>query len=148
VVPKPAGATQAERLMDRAVRVRLPSRLLVVDDSPTMRGIVRKILSGCRFPHEVVEASSGFEALKHCATGSIDVVIIDYNMPCITGVETVSEIRRQFPKVGAVMMTAQPIDDALSERARAAGAIAILKKPFFATDLDAAIRRLYGLFTP
>jgi len=148
IVPKPGGAPQAERLMDGAIRVRLPSRVLLVDDSSTTRGVVRKLLGGSRFPMEISEAGDGFEALKQVATGIIDVVVVDYNMPGLTGVETVSEIRRQYPKVGAVMMTSMPIDDALSERARAAGAIAILKKPFFASDIDSALRRLYGLFAP
>jgi PleD family two-component response regulator len=44
------------RLIERSMRVRIPSRVLLVDDSSTMRSIVRKILGATRFPFDVSEA--------------------------------------------------------------------------------------------
>jgi CheY-like chemotaxis protein len=54
------------------------------------------------------------------------------------------EIKRLNPAVAVVMMTST-VDDALAERAHAAGALAFLKKPFFPADIDATLERYYGL---
>jgi len=133
-------------VIERCIRVRLPSRVLVVDDSATMRGIVRKLLSASRFRLEIAEAPEGIEALKQCSSGSFDFVFLDYNMPGLNGIETLAEIKRQYPRTEVVMMTSTQ-DDAVAERAQAAGAAAFLKKPFYAADIDAVLHSIYGLRT-
>ncbi|MGH6770679.1 MAG: response regulator [Xanthobacteraceae bacterium] len=144
VVARPADATQARVLMERCIHVRLPKRIMIVDDSLTMRSIVRKILAASRFRMDIVEAQEGIAALKQLATGKYDVVFLDYNMPGINGVETLSEIRRQYPRLGVVIMTSTA-DEELAERARLAGASAFLKKPFYPADIDAILHRILGL---
>jgi len=72
---------------------------------------------------------------------------VDYNMPGLNGIETVSEIKRQFPRLSVVMMTSTP-DGAIAERARVAGATAFLKKPFYPADLDAVLYSVFGLRVP
>jgi len=126
--------------------VRLPSRVLVVDDSATMRSIVRKLLSASRFRLEIAEAEDGIQALKQMGAGRFDFVVLDYNMPGLNGVETLSEIKRQYPRVGVVMMSSAQ-DEGVAERARAAGAAAFLRKPFYASDIDAVLHSVYGLQT-
>jgi CheY-like chemotaxis protein len=147
VVTKPATLEQAKAMIGRCVRVRLPSRVLVVDDSATMRSIVRKLLSASRFRLEIAEAEDGIQALKQIGTGRFDFVVLDYNMPGLNGVETLSEIKRQHPRVGVVIMSSAQ-DEGVAERARAAGAAAFLKKPFYASDIDAVLHSVYGLQTP
>jgi CheY-like chemotaxis protein len=144
VVLQPADAQGAKALMERCIRVRLPKRILVVDDSQTMRGIVRKILGASRFRLEVTDAQEGIEALNQIATGAFDMVFLDYNMPGLNGVETLSEIKRQYPKLGVVLMTSTA-DEVIAERARKAGASAFLKKPFYPADIDAILHRVLGL---
>jgi PleD family two-component response regulator len=61
---KPVRLEEARRLIERSMRVRIPSRVLVVDDSSTMRSIVRKILGATRFPFDISEAAEGAAALK------------------------------------------------------------------------------------
>src|SRR5206468_2664956 len=63
VVVKPATRKQAKSLLERCGQLRLPRRILL-DDSATMRGIVRKILTASRFQLEISEAPEGFDALK------------------------------------------------------------------------------------
>jgi CheY-like chemotaxis protein len=147
VVTKPATLEQAKAMIGRCVRVRLPSRVLVVDDSATMRSIVRKLLSASRFRLEIAEAEDGIQALKQIGTGRFDFVVLDYNMPGLNGVETLSEIKRQYPRVGVVIMSSAQ-DEGVAERARAAGAAAFLRKPFYASDIDAVLHSVYGLQTP
>ena len=64
-----------------------------------MRSIVRKILVASRFRLEIAEAQEGIEALKQIATGKFDLVFLDYNMPGLNGVETLAEIKRQYPNL-------------------------------------------------
>ncbi len=147
VVTMPTRIEQAKVLIDRCVRLRLPSRVLVVDDSATMRAIVRKLLNGTRFTLDISEAEEGLDALKKIGSGKFDFVFLDHNMPGLTGVETLSEIKRQYPRVQVVIMTSTE-DDAVAERAQAAGATAFLKKPFYLADVDAVLHGIYGLRMP
>jgi len=146
-VVKPTNLDEAKAVLNRCVRVRLPSRVLVVDDSATMRSIVRKILSATRFRLDIFEAQEGIEALKQVRTGKFDFVFLDYNMPGLNGVETLAEIKRQYPRVEVVMMTSAQ-DDAVADRARTAGATAFLKKPFYPADIEAVLHSIYGLRIP
>ncbi|MGI8524764.1 MAG: response regulator [Pseudolabrys sp.] len=73
-----------------------------------------------------------------------DIVMLDYNMPGFNGFETLSEIKRVVPRVAVVMMTST-LDETLAKRARASGAIAFLKKPFYPADIDAVLDRHFGL---
>ena len=141
-LPRPADADAARDLVERCIRLRLPKRVLVVDDSGTMRSIVRKILSGSRFALEVSEAGAGADALTKVAAG-IDLVLLDCNMPGIDGFETLAQLRQIAPKVVVVMMTATE-DEAIAGRARSSGAAAFIKKPFYPADMDAVIVGIYG----
>ncbi len=140
---KPAGPEQATRLIARSIRVRLPSRVLVVDDSSTMRSIVRKLLAGTRFPLDVREADEGFAALKYVREAGIDLVFLDYNMPGFSGLETLAELKREKRRVSVVIMSSAS-DQSLPGRARGYGA-AFLKKPFYPADIEAMLCRFYGL---
>jgi CheY-like chemotaxis protein len=141
-LPQPATTEEARTLVERCVRLRLPKRVLVVDDSKTMRSIVRKILSGSRFALEVSEAEAGADALNQVANG-FDLVLLDCNMPGIDGFETLAQIRQKAPRADVVMMTTAEDGD-LAKRAEASGAAAFIKKPFYPADIDAIITRLYG----
>ncbi|MBV9955664.1 MAG: response regulator [Pseudolabrys sp.] len=141
-VAKPADNEGARLLVERCVKTRLPQRLLIVDDSGTMRGIVRKILSASRYALQVSEAEEGIGALKKLNETAVDIVMLDYNMPGFNGLETLAEIKRLAPKVSVIMMSST-LDSAVAERAQAQGA-AFLKKPFYPADVDAIFDRLYG----
>jgi DNA-binding response OmpR family regulator len=130
-------------LIERSIRLRLTSRALIVDDSPTMRSIVRKLLAATRFPLEISEADEGFAALKQVGEAGIDLVFLDYNMPGFSGIETLAEFKRLKRRVDVVIMTSDD-DESLPGRAREYGA-AFLKKPFYPADIDAVLCRFYGL---
>jgi CheY-like chemotaxis protein len=142
VAAKPTRLEEARRLVERSVRVRIPSRFLIVDDSSTMRSVVRKILAATRFPFAVTEAAEGFAAIKLAGETDFDLVFLDYNMPGFSGLETLSELKREKRRMSVVVMTSMQ-DGALAERARAAGA-AFLTKPFFPADIEAILTRHYG----
>jgi CheY-like chemotaxis protein len=140
---RPTRPEQAQWLLERSTKVWLSSRVLVVDDSPTMRSIVRKTLAATRFPLDVSEADEGFLALRLVREKDFDIVFLDYNMPEFNGLETLSEFKREERRVTVVMMTSSPSEE-LAERARGLGA-AFLKKPFFPADIEAVLSGFYGL---
>jgi CheY-like chemotaxis protein len=141
---RPTCSDDARKLVNACVRAKLPNRVLVVDDSSTMRSIVRKILSASRFLLDVHEASEGGAALAQLATGKFGIVFLDYNMPGLNGFETLAKIKRDHPGIGVVMITSA-LDDDVAARARAAGAVGFLKKPFYPADIDEMLARHYGL---
>ena len=144
VVTKPSTLAEAQYLIDRVLRARLPNRVLVVDDSSTMRSIVRKILTATRFPLEVAEAEEGGAALVRLRNGNFDIIFLDYNMPGLNGLDTLAEIKRDHPRLEVVMITSTQ-DEAVATRVRAAGAAAFLKKPFFPADIDAVLHAFCGM---
>ncbi len=111
--------------------------------SATMRSIVRKTLVATRFPLEVSEAEEGIAALKLVHGGDFHIVFLDYNMPGLSGLETLAEFKRVKRRVNVVLMTSTQ-DETVAERARAAGA-GFLKKPFFPADIETALCGFYGL---
>jgi CheY-like chemotaxis protein len=139
----PARLEQARWLLERSIRVRLPSRVLVVDDSATMRSIVRKTLAATRFSLEISEAEEGLAALKMAHGGDFDIVFLDYNMPGFSGLQTLAEFKREKRRAKVVLMTSTQ-DETVAERARAQGA-GFLKKPFFPADIETALCGFYGL---
>jgi CheY-like chemotaxis protein len=140
---KPLGLEKATQLIDRSARVRIPSRVLIVDDSTTMRSIIRKILNATRFPLDVSEVGRGGEALELTRQTEFDLILLDYYMPGFTGLETMGEIRREWGRTTFVLISSAQ-DDAVAKRARALGA-GFLKKPFYLADLEAVLCDFYGL---
>jgi CheY-like chemotaxis protein len=143
VLARPASAQDAQRLVELCLRVKFPTRVLLVDDSGTMRSIVRKILGASGFALDIHEASEGASALDQVRDGGFGVVFLDYNMPGFNGIETLSAIKRENPSVAVVIMTST-LDNVVAERARAAGALGYLKKPFYPADVDALLERHFG----
>jgi CheY-like chemotaxis protein len=143
VAEKPAWPAAARRLIERSIHTRIASRVLLVDDSSTMRSIVRRTLKATRFPFEVTEAAEGFAALKLAAESEFDIVFLDYNMPGFSGLETLAEFKREKRRMTVVVITSAD-DASLAARVRAEGA-AFLKKPFYPADVEAALIGHYGL---
>jgi CheY-like chemotaxis protein len=141
---KPASAEEAGRLVEICVRAKIPTRVLVVDDSGTMRSIVRKILSASHFALNIDDAAEGNAALDQLRSGKFDMVFLDYNMPGLNGFETLAQIKRECAGVAVVMMSSTG-DNGVAERAQALGAHAFLKKPFYPADIDTVLERYYRL---
>ena len=139
----PSTADEAIALLSRCIRVRVPSRVLVVDDSPTMRSIVRKILAATRFPLEITEAERGPQAIKLARLSRFHVAFVDQHLPGLTGLETIAAMAREHRHLTFALMTSTK-DEAVETRANALG-VAFLKKPFFLADTETVLRRSCGL---
>jgi CheY-like chemotaxis protein len=147
VVVKPDSIEKAKVIIDRCVRLRMPTSVLIVDDSAALRGIVRKVLATTRFVLDIEESGGGLAALKQVADRKFDIVFLDDLMPDLGGLETLIAIKHRYPKIPVVLMMSTN-DQKFGERARAAGAAAFLKKPFYPTDVDAVLRSYFGLRVP
>jgi len=106
--------------------------ILVVDDSPTMRGMVSHALNEAGF--ETKEAENGKDALIKLTmmeNGQPDVIVTDVNMPEMDGIELVREIRKipAFKYVPVLVLTTDDTEEK-KEIGRAAGATGWLVKPF------------------
>jgi CheY-like chemotaxis protein len=143
IATKPVQFLDAKRFLENVSRVRRTCRALVLDDSSTMRSIVRKTLAATRFPFDVSEAAQGGEAIELACNVDFDIVFVDYNLPGFSGLETMAEIRRLKRDPAFVLITSTQ-DPAVEMRARSNGA-AFLKKPFFPADIEAILCNYYGL---
>jgi two-component system, NtrC family, response regulator AtoC len=114
-------------------------RVLVADDDEGVRLYLSVILSeeGCR----VLSAPDGFEGWEILKTNPVDLLITDYKMPRMNGLDLISWSRLHLPEVPAVLMTGQE-DPVLEAAARACGALRVFLKPLPLEELLLLIGRL------
>jgi two-component system chemotaxis response regulator CheY len=119
-------------------------KILVVDDSRTVRQQVGSILTEAGY--EVVEASDGVEGVETiAATPDLSLVICDVNMPKLSGVDMLAQVKQDPKHAGLqVLMLTTEGQPALVARAKAAGARGWIVKPFKQDLLLAAVRKLAG----
>ncbi len=120
-------------------------RFLVVDDSSTMRRIIINTLN--KLGHqEIVEASNGREGLDRLNTDTVDMVITDWNMPEMSGIEFIRALRTidKVKELPVLMVTTNAAKDDIVEALRA-GVNNYIVKPFtpdtFKEKIQAAIER-------
>lgn len=105
-------------------------KALVVDDSRATRTILRSSLQ--REGFEVIEAGDGQQALKQLtASGPVDVALVDWNMPVMTGYELIQALRadKSFDGMSIMMVTTES-EMSQMQRALDAGANEYVMKPF------------------
>jgi len=106
-------------------------RILIVEDSPTMRALLNSALEGLEEPVKITEASSGFEALRCLPRESFDLIVTDINMPDINGLELVSFAKSNaaYRSIPLVIVSTEG-SERDRERGLELGADAYLVKPF------------------
>ncbi len=113
------------------------SSVLVVDDEPSLRRVLRTSLSASGF--SVEEARNGEEAVGAVQQHRFDLVVLDINMPGMGGVEACQRIRESSPRVGIVMLTVRDLERTKSARLKRARTI-MFSKPFRLRELVARLR--------
>ena len=117
------------------------SHILIVDDSPTIRRMVRASLAPMGI--DFIEAASGLEAIERLALGPIQLMVLDLNMPDMHGLEVLGFVRanQKFQQLPVLVLTTR--DDPESRTAAMqAGATSYLTKPFTPQALLAEARGL------
>ena len=120
-------------------------RILIVDDSTTIRKMVRASLAGVSSDVEFTEAATGLEAIEQLALGGVRLIVLDLNMPDMHGIDVLKFVRghRIHKDVPVIVLTTRG-DDASRATATAAGATTYLTKPFAPNVLAGAARALLG----
>jgi two-component system chemotaxis response regulator CheY len=118
-------------------------RVLVVDDSESVRQQVTDALTGAGF--DVVQAGDGMSALMRASENSFSAIVLDVNMPILGGVETLERLK-QDPKTSSisVIMLTTEAQRSMIERARQSGAKAWLIKPVKMESLVSTVLKIAG----
>jgi two-component system chemotaxis response regulator CheY len=115
--------------------------ILVVDDSPTMRGMIRKALADGGF--SVLEAGNGCEGLARLKEQSVHLVLTDMNMPQMDGISFVRAVRQdpRFSRTPILVLTTESAGE-MKSSGKAAGANGWIVKPFRPEDLCQVVAKV------
>lgn len=118
-------------------------KALVVDDSMTIRRIVIKALSIVGI-NDATEAGDGMEALKATEDAEFDLILLDWNMPKMTGIDTLRALRQAGKKTPVIMVTTEAEKSRVIEAIKT-GANDYLIKPFSPDQLAAKVKNVIGV---
>ena len=121
----------------------LKMRILVVDDFASMRKIIKGLLKQIGFQN-IEEADDGSTALEKLKIGEFDLVICDWNMPEVPGIEVLKAVRNdpQLKDLPFLMVTAEAKKDNVMEAVKA-GVNQYIVKPFTAETLKKKIEKIF-----
>ena len=117
-------------------------RILIIDDEDQPRRMLQQVLT--RAGYEVIEARNGNEGLQYFRARPTDLIITDILMPEKEGLETIIDIRREFPAVKIIAISGGGRTGNLNflEVAKRLGAQHTLQKPFELQEMLGAVRDL------
>ena len=121
-------------------------KILVVDDFLTMRRIIINLLRQLGF-NNVTEAADGQQAWQRMQDGDIDLIVSDWNMPNMTGIEFLKQVRadEKFKKTPFIMVTAEGKKENVIAAVHA-GVSNYIVKPFNAATLKEKMSKVIGDF--
>ncbi len=119
----------------------MPKQILIADDSESIREILTFSLE--RAGYQVLAASDGLEAYNYLDGRSIDLLLTDYHMPNVNGLELISKVRQTdtYKYLPILVLTTEKQGDIVRE-AREAGATGWLLKPFSNEKLIQTLRKV------
>ena len=122
-------------------------KILVVDDFSTMRRIVKNLLADLGYAN-ITEADDGKTAWPLLQAGNFDFVVTDWNMPGMTGIDLLKQIRgdARIGKTPVLMVTAEAQRDQIIEAAQA-GVNGYIIKPFTAQTLKEKLDKIFQRLT-
>ncbi|MGQ0695279.1 MAG: response regulator [Nitrospiraceae bacterium] len=117
-------------------------RVLIVDDEPDIRKVVRLTLQ--KAGYDVIEAENGEKAIEAINTGEnrllLDVIVCDIRMPKVNGIEAIAYFRQNYPRVPLIVLTGFPDTDMATSLLRQ-GVVDYLVKPVEGEKLKASVAR-------
>ncbi|GAB1694709.1 response regulator [Krasilnikovia sp. M28-CT-15] len=119
-------------------------KILIADDSRVMRQIVTRTLRQAGFDgHDLIEATDGKETLDKAQGEKPDLIISDWNMPEMTGVEVLRRLRAAGNNVKFGFVTSECTQE-MQDEAAAAGSAFFIVKPFTAEQFDEVFTPILG----
>jgi len=125
----------------------MPFNVLVVDDSSSIRAIVKKIIKVSGFDvGELWDASDGLVALSVLEEKQVDIVLTDINMPNMDGMELITRMSKddRMSTIPVVVVSTEGSDKKMNE-AMAMGAVGYVKKPFMPEDIRRTLNDILGV---
>ena len=120
--------------------------VLIVDDSSSMRAVIKKIIKVSGFNvGECWEAADGKEAMKVLTNEWVDLVLTDINMPNMNGMELITEMKKDQVQrsIPVVMVTTEGAEERVQE-AMKIGASGYIKKPFLPEEIKRTLSSIMG----
>jgi two-component system chemotaxis response regulator CheY len=119
-------------------------KILIADDSRVMRQIVVRTLRQAGFgDHELIEAADGKQAFDMAASEKPDLILSDWNMPEMTGIEVLRQLRAAGDDVKFGFVTSECTPEMMSA-AESAGSLFFIVKPFSAERFDEVFAPILG----
>lgn len=138
-----AGPKEAPQLVEKPVEAPRRIKVLVVDDEDGVRTVVRLLLGSAPDLDVFGTAANGREAIEMARRGSPDVILMDVNMPGMTGLEATRVILGERSETKVVLFTANRAASCL-DLALQAGAVGVVFKPAGKEQLLRAVREAYA----
>lgn len=119
--------------------------ILIVEDSATTRSLIRAVIEEVG-DFNIVEATTGFDALKLLPAQDFDLVVTDINMPDINGLELINFIKNnpRYGHIPLIIVTTERSEED-KKRGMALGATAYVTKPFKAPELQDIVRKILNI---
>ena len=117
-------------------------RLLIADDHPLVLEGLRNVIGRAKDMVVAAEASSGQEVLDMVRKGKYDVLVLDFNMPRMDGLDILRELHREYPGLPILILSQYP-EDQLAVRMLKAGAAGYMTKESTGKDLLDAVRLIH-----
>jgi DNA-binding NtrC family response regulator len=144
---KPFQVADVQAIMRTYERITAPTKVLLVDDSQTVRRVIQKVLQGSIFNCEITEAPDGETAIALCRDTAFDAVFLDRVMPGLAGMDTLKQLLELRPGLKVIMISGER-EEAMEEKALRGGAFEFLHKPFYSPDVDRVMHHIYGIRSP
>ena len=118
-------------------------KFLIVDDSKAMRMLIRRALRQAGYDNiECIEAENGQQAYDLLSEHSYDLMLTDWNMPEMTGIELAETLKSENRRIRFGFITTESTVP-MRQRAAEAGALFLLAKPFDSYDLQVLLDKLF-----
>lgn len=141
---KPFSNKQIHQIIQTYDVIHTRHRVLIVDDSATVRRIVEKVLQKSIFDLQIVQAEDGPAAIDKVKESPYRVIFSDFNMPGMTGIELAQKLAAYTFNSDVILMSTE-MNETLDKAAEEVGARAFLRKPFYPQDVDTILHHIFGL---
>lgn len=121
--------------------------VLIVDDSNSMRAVIKKIITISGFQMDkCLEAGNGREAMELLAQNWVDVIVSDINMPEVNGLELLDQLSNNdmLKEIPVIMITTEGSEERMKE-AFSRGAKGFIKKPFLPEEIKKVLYQVIGV---
>jgi YesN/AraC family two-component response regulator len=135
---------QRERISHRDNR---PSAVVVVDDEPDVLAILHRLMRDLAFPYDIVAAANGQTALDQIELYAVPLLITDFSMPRMNGVELIEAVRVLSPSTRVALISAYPTAE-LERQARDAHVDYYLPKPFHFSQIQQMVQECLNVSPP